>query len=122
MRAAYFPRERLPLKPDVPGARRWAVSLDRVMLTYFEIEPGARFERHAHESEQITLVLEGELVFQFDDGETRVGPGEVIAVPAGAPHAVRTENSGAKAVDAWSPPATKYLDKPEQNVPQGEDT
>jgi N-acetylglutamate synthase-like GNAT family acetyltransferase/mannose-6-phosphate isomerase-like protein (cupin superfamily) len=101
----HYPRDVLRLEPDVPGAAFFAVALERVMLTAFEVEPGARFERHAHEADQITMVLEGELVFELDGGrEVRVGPGEVIALPSGAPHAARAEARRVKAVDAWSPP------------------
>jgi len=52
----YFPRDVLRLSPDVPGAKMWAVALKSTMLTYFEVEPHSRFERHSHESEQITMV------------------------------------------------------------------
>lgn len=104
----FRPRRSLALNEDVPGARQWAVALERAMLTCFEVEPGCLFERHVHEGEQITLVLEGELVFMFDDGEIRVRAGDVVAVPAGVAHAVRTERLGSKAVDAWSPPAAGY--------------
>jgi amino-acid N-acetyltransferase len=101
----HYPRDVLRLKPDVPGASFFGVALDRVMLTYFEVAPGARFERHVHEAEQITMVLEGELTFELDGGrEARVGPGEVIALPSGAPHAARAGTAPVKAVDAWSPP------------------
>jgi predicted GNAT family acetyltransferase len=75
----YYPREVLQLQPDVPGARFWGVSLDKCMLTYFEVEP------HRHESEQITMVLEGELVFELADGSCTV-----------------------KVVDAWSPVIAAY--------------
>jgi hypothetical protein len=34
----YF-RDKLPLRPDVPGARMWAVGMEKAMLTYFELEP-----------------------------------------------------------------------------------
>ncbi len=33
--ALYLPSHLLPLRPDVPGARLWAVALERAMLTYF---------------------------------------------------------------------------------------
>lgn len=45
--ALYLLTELLPLRPDVPGARMWAVSLERTMLTYFEIEAHTRFD-HMH--------------------------------------------------------------------------
>lgn len=93
------------MRPDVPGASYFAVALERVMLTWFEVEPGARFERHAHEADQITMVLEGELTFELDLGrEAHVGTGEVIALPAGVSNAVRAGGLHVRAVDAWSPP------------------
>jgi mannose-6-phosphate isomerase-like protein (cupin superfamily) len=103
--AHFLPRDLLALRPDVPGAAFWAVALDRAMLTYFEVEPGARFERHSHEAEQITLVLEGELHFELEAGRVvRVGPGDVLAIPSGVPHAAWAGTARTRAVDAWSPP------------------
>lgn len=104
----YFPHELLQLRPDVPGSQMWGVALEQAMLTYFEVEPNCRFERHVHAGEQITMVLEGALFFETDAGEVAVRAGEVIAIPAGAPHAVFTRDDRARAVDAWSPPLTKY--------------
>lgn len=103
--ARWYPADVLQLRPDVPGASFFAVALERVMLTWFEVEAGARFERHAHDADQITMVVEGELVFELDGGrERRVGAGEVIALPAGVPHGTRGGTCRTRAVDAWSPP------------------
>lgn len=63
--AIHASAELLRLRPDVPGARMWAVSLEHTMLTYFEVEPHSRFDSHSHESEQITMVLTGALFFQW---------------------------------------------------------
>jgi len=104
----FFPRGSLPLARAVPGASYWAVALEHAMLTYFEVEPHATFERHAHESEQITLVLDGALVFDFDDRSVTVGSGEVVAIPGHVPHAVTAGAAGARAVDAWSPVRAEY--------------
>lgn len=106
----HFPLDVLRLGPDVPGAAMWGVALDRAMLTWYELQANTRFERHQHESEQITLVLEGELFFELEGGrEVRVGPGEVIALPGGVPHAAWTRDRPARAVDAWSPPRRDLL-------------
>jgi amino-acid N-acetyltransferase len=103
--AVHLPADVLRLRPDVPGAAMWAVALDRAMLTYFELRPNARFERHSHESEQITMVLEGELFFEVEgQPEVCVRAGEVIALPENVPHAAWTRERPARAVDAWSPP------------------
>ena len=106
--AQYYPREQLRLQADVEGAKMWAVALEKTMFTYFEVEPHSRFERHDHESEQITMVLEGALFFEVDSGVIRVGAGEVIALPSFVPHAVFTQDEPAKAVDAWSPVREMY--------------
>lgn len=111
--ARYFPRETLRLAPDVPGASFWAAPLERVALTYYEVEPHARFERHQHEGEQVTLVLEGELCFELDDRPPiRARPGEVVALPAGVPHAVYATDQRVKAVDGWSPVPRRYAGNP----------
>jgi SAM-dependent methyltransferase/protein-tyrosine-phosphatase/quercetin dioxygenase-like cupin family protein len=104
-KATHYSRAGLAMRPDVEGAAYWAVGLDRAMLTRFDVNPGARFERHAHDAEQITLVLEGSLIFEFDNQPPiTVGRGEVVAIPSGLPHAVRSGPNGADAIDAWSPP------------------
>ena len=88
------------------------MSLSCTQLTYFEVGPNCRFDCHSHPSEQITLVLEGELFFETVTGITRVGVGEVMAIPANVCHAAYTKTLAAKAVDAWSPVNRKYLDGP----------
>ena len=106
-----FERAALRLKTDQTGARFWSVSLTHAQLTYFEVEPNCRFDYHKHASEQITLVLEGELYFETDCGVDRIGAGEVIAIPSNVPHAVFTRAVGAKVVDAWSPINEAYTQR-----------
>lgn len=107
----HYTREALSLRNDVSGASMWAVALDKTMLTYFEVEPNSRFENHSHESEQITLVLEGELFFETGGKIICVKEGEVIAIPSGVSHAVFTKDKSVKAIDAWSPVMEKYRKK-----------
>jgi amino-acid N-acetyltransferase len=107
----YVPQSMQDLVPSVPGARMLAVPLDKAMLTYFEISPGTRFERHKHESEQITFVIEGVLFFEIDDRKVRVEPGEVIAIPSNALHAAYTDAEHVRAVDAWSPARREFIQK-----------
>jgi quercetin dioxygenase-like cupin family protein len=104
----YYPHTDLQLREDVPGAHLWAVSLEHTMLTYFEVQPHSRFERHQHESEQITLVLEGQLFFETASQVITVKAGEVIAIPSNVPHAVFTREHPVRAVDAWSPVREHY--------------
>lgn len=108
-KAKYYSKNDLSLKPDVPGAKMWAVALEKTMLTYFEIQPNSVFDTHSHKSEQITLVLEGELFFKVENQkDIRVGTSEVIAIPSNLKHSVYTKEKSVKAVDAWSPVRKEY--------------
>lgn len=104
----YFPSDVLRLHPVIPGANMWAIALKKSMFTYFEIEPNSRFEMHHHESEQITMVLEGILFFEMNGKTTLVHSGEVVAIPSNVSHAAYTKEEPVKAVDAWSPVREEY--------------
>jgi isochorismate pyruvate lyase len=99
----------LSLKQNVPGARMWAIGLQKAMFTYFEMEPNTKFPEHAHEAEQITLVLEGRLMFVYDGKNVTLLPGDVIAIPSNIRHVVSTGATPCKAVDAWSPVRQEYI-------------
>ncbi|MBI5634403.1 MAG: cupin domain-containing protein [Nitrospirae bacterium] len=105
----HYRRSDLSLRAAVPGAKMWAVGLEKSMLTYFEMEGNTAFPEHSHESEQITMVLEGELTFIVDARHITVRPGEVIAIPSNVVHCVSTGTAPCKAVDAWSPVRKEYL-------------
>ncbi len=104
----YYPAEQLTLHEDIPGAAMWAVALEKTMLTYFEVQPHKCFETHSHESEQITMVLEGELFFETGNQIIKVGEKEVIAIPSNVLHTVFTKDKMVKAIDAWAPVMDKY--------------
>jgi hypothetical protein len=52
-----YPRDVLTLKPNVPGAKMWAVGLEKTMLTYFEMEPNTLFPVHSHEAEHNNCIV-----------------------------------------------------------------
>ena len=106
--AQYLPSNLLPLRPDIPGARMWGVGLERALMTYFEVDPGVRFEMHQHDGEQITTVIEGELLFESGGTVTGVRAGDATAIPPGIPHAVYTKDRDARAFDAWLSPPPAY--------------
>ncbi len=97
-KSKYYPKESLLLRDDVEGAKMWVVALEKTMLTYFEIEPNSRFDIHSQDSEQITMVLEGELFFEMEDNTICIKEGEVIAIPSNAKHGAYTKEKCVKAV------------------------
>lgn len=107
-KAKYYSKDTLKLNTVGEGAKMWGVALSNVMLTYFEVTPNSRFEKHTHESEQITMVLSGELYVEVDEKTIKLKEGDVISLPSKIPHAVYTTELGANAVDAWSPVMEKY--------------
>jgi len=104
----FYPKSSLQLKEDAPGAKMWGIALEKTELTFFEVEPNSRFEWHRHESEQITMVLEGALFFEVEQTIYKVEAGDVIAIPSNVLHAAYTEDKAVKAIDAWSPVLRNY--------------
>ncbi len=56
------------------------------MLAQIYLKRGALVPMHAHESEQMTYVLQGALRFLVDGEEIIVREGEVLHIPPRAPH------------------------------------
>ena len=70
---------------DEPWSPRTVATLNdydvRVVRTKGE------FTRHSHpETDELFLVLRGELTIRLDDGEVRLGPGQLFVVPRGVQH------------------------------------
>jgi len=51
--------------------------------------PGQRWEDFVHKSDELVLVLEGELEFEIDGEISHPEPGQEVYIPAGAVHSVR---------------------------------
>ena len=62
------------------------VAGDREMLAQIYLKRGALVPMHAHDSEQMTYMLQGALRFLVDGEEIIVREGEVLHIPSGTPH------------------------------------
>lgn len=90
------------------GVERRAVWLDRVMITFFVFQPHAMVPEHAHENEQITVVISGRLEFTMGD-ETRIlRSGDGVCIPPNTIHSARILDELTEAYDAWGPPRDDY--------------
>jgi uncharacterized cupin superfamily protein len=77
---------------DEPVAGRWqrkigeAAGFRELGARHVVLQPGAwSSQRHWHEGEdELLVMLSGRAVLVEDDGETEVGPGDVLAWPAGS--------------------------------------
>ena len=105
----FFSFNESKFKEVVKGARMRSAYLEKTMLTYFELEPGAVVPHHTHPHEQITLILEGEMEFTLGD-ETRIlKPGEGATIPSNVKHRAVILSQPVKAVDAWCPIREDYV-------------
>jgi quercetin dioxygenase-like cupin family protein len=77
------------------------------MLTFFDIEPGREFPEHSHPHEQISYVLEGEVVFTLDGQTCILRAGEGVTIPPNVPHSA-TFPGPARVVDTWHPVREDY--------------
>ena len=66
---------------------RQMLSGERATVARIYLARGAYVPRHAHESEQFSLILSGALRFIFDDREAVVRAGEIVFIPSFVPHA-----------------------------------
>jgi len=62
------------------------VSGERLTLAVVELDPDAVAAEHAHENEQLGIVLEGSMSFRVGDEKRELGPGETWTIPSGTPH------------------------------------
>ena len=59
---------------------------EREMLAQIYLKRGALVPMHAHESEQMTYILQGALKVLVGGEEVMVREGEVLHIPSGIPH------------------------------------
>jgi quercetin dioxygenase-like cupin family protein len=62
------------------------VAGEREMLAQIYLKRGALVPMHAHESEQMTYILQGALKVVVDGEEITVREGEVLHIPSRVPH------------------------------------
>jgi quercetin dioxygenase-like cupin family protein len=65
---------------------RKAVVGDRAMLVQVYVKRGCVIPLHAHDSEQLTYVLQGAIKFLVNREEITVREGEVLLIPSGIEH------------------------------------
>ena len=87
----------------VDGVRLHAIGGEQALLCRVTYAPGKQVPWHAHpDSEQVMLVLEGEVEMTIEDETATLGPGDVIVVNRGLHHKLYSEG-GVEFIEALSP-------------------
>ncbi len=98
----------LPTDRPMEKLARQRVIGEKCMVSRIVLEKGCDVPAHAHENEQIAMIIEGELEFRLgEEGEAvRVRAGESLMLPANLKHsALALERT--VALDVFSPPSEK---------------
>jgi quercetin dioxygenase-like cupin family protein len=88
---------------------RKIVSGDREMLAQIYLKRGAIVPMHAHESEQMTYILQGALRVVVDGEEIIVREGEVLHIPSRLPHQSEALEDTLE-LDVFSPIRAEWID------------
>ena len=82
----FYNLEEMEKKSLFPNTQARFIHTDNMTFAYWELEVGAEIPEHAHEHEQVSNVLEGEIELRIN-GKTQVcGPGHVAVFPSNASH------------------------------------
>jgi quercetin dioxygenase-like cupin family protein len=87
---------------------RKVVSGEREMLVQVYVKRGCLVPMHAHDSEQMTYVLQGALKFLVGGDEITVREGEVLLIPPGVPHQAEALDDTFE-LDVFSPIRPEWL-------------
>ena len=81
-----------------------------VMVSFVRYEPGAEAPLHAHEEEQVFVVVDGEFDVTLGDETRRLKVGEAAVIPSWVPHRVQATDGGpATQIDVFCPPREGLL-------------
>lgn len=101
----------------VPGLIFRPVLGERTMLNFVSFAPHTEAPMHAHEEEQIVLVIEGEFEFDIDGDVRTMRAGDVAVIPSWVRHGARTLDASCREVDVFNPPRRSLLEHAQRQAP-----
>src|SRR5450755_3419477 len=111
--------ESVPLEQMSDVISRKVISGEKGMVAQVFFKKDAVVPEHHHESEQITYIMEGALMFQIGGKEIIVRKGEVITIPSNVPHrAIALEDT--LDLDIFAPIRIDWLTKNDEYLRRGE--
>ncbi len=99
-------RAETPLTPMGPCGKYYIAHGENVMIVAVEFADCPTDEPiplHSHPHEQITYVVEGEMIFYLDGEPHRMQAGDMIVTPPNVPHTIRMVSPRLRVVDTFTP-------------------
>ncbi|MFH0782603.1 MAG: cupin domain-containing protein [Pseudomonadota bacterium] len=94
------------------GRQRYLGHTDNLMVVVIDFDDGpgmAPDPPHSHPHEQVSYVVEGELIVHIGDESTQLGPGDIFAVPPDIPHTIQLLSQHVRLVDTFTPLRQDFL-------------
>ena len=108
--SAFSVLRQIPLLPIWDGVVGRAVHGERLTLSVVELAANTVIPVHAHENEQVGMVLTGSVYFRVGDEARDLTAGGTWCITANTPHEVRTGPDGAVVIEAFSPRRDDWRD------------
>ena len=101
------------------GLRARAVESERMTFAVIELDPKIAVPEHAHDNEQVGVLVSGTLRFRIGDETRDLEPGGTWSIPANVPHEVEAGPEGAVAIEAFAPARVDWasLERLDPSVP-----
>lgn len=80
---------------EEPTERSVAAEMEGLGFSVYDLQtvPGWFVRsRHSHDEEEIRAAVAGVITFHFDDGPVTIEGGDILLIPAGVAHEVKTHN------------------------------
>jgi mannose-6-phosphate isomerase-like protein (cupin superfamily) len=91
-----------------------------VLVCRVTYEPGTTVSLHSHaDTEQVMVMLAGELAMTVGDEQRVIGEGDVVVVNRGEPHELFSEG-GCEFLEALSPVPRDHVPDPDRDLVLGE--
>ena len=103
-----------------PGVRLHAIGGEQVLVCRVTYEPGTTVARHHHDAtEQVMVMVSGDLTFSVGDSERHLVAGDVAVVNRGVPHELHSEQ-GCTFIEALAPLPRDHVPDFERDLVLGE--
>src|SRR5438552_2862534 len=105
----YFPTPTEFSHHDIfPGVHIKTCAIEKMMLSYVDLQPHAVVAEHSHPHEQCGLMIEGKATFWIGGEEKTLGPGDMYRIPGNVKHRVVALDQPVKVLDIFTPIREDY--------------
>jgi quercetin dioxygenase-like cupin family protein len=82
------------------------------MMVVIDLEGGPKagvVPSHAHPHEQVSCVVEGEILVHLEGESTKLGPGDFFIAPPNVAHGIDTLTTHVRVIDCFTPIREDFL-------------